>query len=530
VLFYGGLRYLHRNFPVIGAMMSERVLFLLFGFLMVMLVLSNAISGFSTLFRNRETEWLLSRPAAHRDVYRWKSLESMVLASWAFVFLLVPLMAAYGAVMKLGLAFYLWLIALLVPFVLVPSVLGMALLMVFVRLLRYRWVIPAILAGSAAFLAALWWVARPVDPDSLMTVQDTRIFGRLLQNTRFLMNPLWPSYWLSTSILAACDGLWGKAWFYFMVILANALMAALVSFRLLSLFFYSAWERVQCGRAGAAAVPRGELGAGTGFAVAAAESAGRLAGRFLPPHWRALLIKDIKVFLRDPVQWSQFLIFFGLLWVYILNLRQTTYDLATPFWRNIVVYLNLAASSMTLATLTTRFVFPQFSMEGKRLWLVGLSPAGLRGVVWEKFALCWTFSGLITLGLTLTSCLVIGMTALHIAGFCSAIVLMSAALSGLAVGIGVLYPNFKQDNPSAIVSGFGGTFCLVMSFLYIVLVLAFLLVPAQLPLMTGMTGHHAPEFFMKLRLGGQVLTVAASLVATALPLWLALRRVDSIEI
>jgi ABC-2 type transport system permease protein len=43
---------------------------------------------------------------------------------------------------------------------------------------------------------------------------------------------------------------------------------------------------------------------------------------------------------------------------------------------------------------------------------------------------------------------------------------MAAALGGLAVGIGAL-PNFKEDNPSKIVSGFGGTLCLVMSFIYI---------------------------------------------------------------
>ena len=40
----------------------------------------------------------------------------------------------------------------------------------------------------------------------------------------------------------------------------------------------------------------------------------------------------------------------------------------------------------------------------------------------------------------------------------------------------MLYPNFKDANPSKIVSGFGGTLCLVLSFLYIlgsVLLLAF---------------------------------------------------------
>ena len=49
---------------------------------------------------------------------------------------------------------------------------------------------------------------------------------------------------------------------------------------------------------------------------------------------------------------------------------------------------------------------------------------------------------------------------------------MSASLSGLAVGLGALFPDFKQDNPSKIVSGFGGTLCLVISFLYVILFVA----------------------------------------------------------
>ena len=44
---------------------------------------------------------------------------------------------------------------------------------------------------------------------------------------------------------------------------------------------------------------------------------------------------------------------------------------------------------------------------------------------------------------------------------------MTFALNGLAIGLGVLYPNLKEANPGKIVSGFGGTLCLVLSFLYI---------------------------------------------------------------
>ena len=58
---------------------------------------------------------------------------------------------------------------------------------------------------------------------------------------------------------------------------------------------------------------------------------------------------------------------------------------------------------------------------------------------------------------------------------------MSAALCGLSVGLGALFPNFKEDNPSKIVSGFGGTLCLVASFVYIVLFITLLAFPASLP-------------------------------------------------
>ena len=56
----------------------------------------------------------------------------------------------------------------------------------------------------------------------------------------------------------------------------------------------------------------------------------------------------------------------------------------------------------------------------------------------------------------------------RIAFFAFVVAVMTMTLNGLAMGMGTLYPNFKEDNPSKIVSGFGGTFCLVLSFLYIV--------------------------------------------------------------
>ena len=53
-LFYTGLVFLHRV-PLVGSLLAQRLLYLVFGFFFVMLIFSNAIIGYAGLFRNRET-------------------------------------------------------------------------------------------------------------------------------------------------------------------------------------------------------------------------------------------------------------------------------------------------------------------------------------------------------------------------------------------------------------------------------------------------------------------------------------------
>src|SRR6185369_11869071 len=96
-------------------------------------------------------------------------------------------------------------------------------------------------------------------------------------------------------------------------------------------------------------------------------------------------IKDIKSFMRDPAQWSQVLIFFGILTLYIGNLRNFSYPLDQPFYQNLIASLNLGATSMTLATMTSRFIFPLISLEGRRFWILGLLPIERRQIMISKF-------------------------------------------------------------------------------------------------------------------------------------------------
>jgi hypothetical protein len=111
-------------FPLVGALLSQRILFLIFGFFFVMLVFSNLIIGYSTLFKNRETQWMLSLPIRHLDVYRWKFCEALAVSSWALIFLSAPMMMAYGQVQQVAPVFYVQVALLYVPFVIFPRFSG----------------------------------------------------------------------------------------------------------------------------------------------------------------------------------------------------------------------------------------------------------------------------------------------------------------------------------------------------------------------------------------------------------------------
>jgi ABC-2 type transport system permease protein len=470
LLFYRGLRFIG-TFPGMGELLIERLIFLLFAFLFVLLLFSNLVIGYTNLFRNRESQFLLPLPVSPQTIFNWKFIESTWLASWAFLFLIAPLLAAYGLTNKAAWHFYGATVVLLGLFIVLPAVAGA---WAAVNLARYMdrrafQVVAVTFAALAVVGARFWWKVEPVS-DDLLETRVLAVLDRLLDRTRFAQFPWLPSYWLSAGVQHWAEGARGTAGFFCLVLLSHVLFFGFLSFTRMGRAFYDSasiaegrgslfgqWEWFRNWRR-----RRGRFDYDPGFI----EKAFNIL-RPVEPAVRALLVKDVRMFWRDTAQWGQSLVLFGLLGVYIINLRHFTQQLTNPFWIHLVSYLNLGACALNLATLTTRFVYPQFSLEGKRVWIVGMAPFGLVRVLKAKYGLASGASLLVTLGLIWLSCHMLRMPWERALYFSLAITVMTFSLNGLAVGLGALYPNFKEENPGKIVSGFGGTFCLVLSFVYI---------------------------------------------------------------
>ena len=200
-------------------------------------------------------------------------------------------------------------------------------------------------------------------------------------------------------------------------------------------------------------------------------------------------MKDLRLFRRDISQWSQFVIFFGLLGLYFFNLRSFNYNLA---YASMISFLNLAVAGLILSTFTTRFVYPMISLEGRRFWILGLLPVHRDQIVWSKFLFSF-FGGLLPCcGLLFLSDSMLGISSslMWVHEICCVVLCMG--LSGIAVGLGARMPDLRESSPAKIAAGFGGTLCLVISALFIRLVVVIAATPTHLAMATRAFGGGGP--------------------------------------
>ena len=199
-LFSKGLEFTS-SFPGLGPVLIERMIFLLFAFLFFLLLLSNVIINFTNLFRNRETHFLLTLPVSHQVIFRWKIFESGILASWAFLFLVTPLLIAYGETYNATWHFYLVTPLFIGMFVILPGVLGS-----WVALFLARWLDRLAFQVAAMFVIILVivfissWLQPEIVTDEMLETRVLDVVDRLLARTQFSLFPFLPSFLLLLKI------------------------------------------------------------------------------------------------------------------------------------------------------------------------------------------------------------------------------------------------------------------------------------------------------------------------------------------
>jgi len=504
-----------RGVAEIGPLLAGKLLGLILLSFLAILLLSNVITALSSFFLAKDLDLLASSPVDWLDLYLAKLGETMVHSSWMVALMAVPIFTAYGVVYDGGWLFAPYVIFVFLPLLVIPAVIGSAITLTLVNVFparRTRDILSIITIGAAGALVLLFRIIRPEQlarPEGFLSLLD---FITLLRTPT---SPLLPSEWATSSFMGFLVGpfdvlpifmLWSTA--ASLVVLGALLHRALYA---------------------------------TGF-TKAQEGAERFVKGWV---WRVILdplfkplavakrefiIKDLKLFFRDTTQWSQLILLGVLIVIYLFNIR------ALPLFRgeqvpfflvSVISFLNLGLAGFVLASIAARFIFPSISLEGRQMWLLRSSPLDLRALLWSKYWIGTVPLLLVALVITVFTNVLLQATPFMMTLSVTTMILLTFAISALALGFGALYPQFETENAAQIPTSFGG---LVFMMTTIVLVAGVIVLEAM------------PVYgYMSAAFRGETVQITTSMIlafigvlllcitATAVPLKIGLRKMEEFE-
>jgi len=499
----------------IGDLLAAKLLGLAFVTFLMILVLSNVITALSTFFLSEDLELVVAAPVEAETVYAARLIETIVDSSWMVALLAVPLLIAYGVVYTASGWYYLLAVGTLIPFLIIPAVLGAAVTLVLVNVFparRTRDLLALIGLFAAAGVVALFRFLRP---ERLMRPEEFRDLVDFMAVLRTPTSPWLPSEWAADALMSYLGGFF--EWFPFAFLWSTAGVCLVFGAWLHRRFFDAGFTRAQEG---------------------AEHQEGRSRSRRLEllfagvrPSTRNLVSKEIRVFFRDTTQWSQLILLAVLVVVYIYNIRALPVNTegVSFFFANVVAFVNVGLAGFVLSAIAARFVLPGVSLEGPTLWLLRSSPLRPRDLLWSKYWVGTVPLLVMAVTLTLGTNILLKVGLVMMALSLVTIAAMSFALSALALAFGTLFPQFETENAAQIPTSMGGLLFMMSAISLVGIVLVLESWPVLTIFRQRLYGVGLTTESLMVAVGGGAAALLICMAATLVPLRVALRRMEAFE-
>jgi ABC-2 type transport system permease protein len=527
LLFWAGTFYIFfrvlsyfAGIEVIGTLLAARLLSMVFLTCFSLLLFSNIITGLSTFFLSDDLQLINALPVSATGLYAGRFIETAVNSSWTVLFFSSPVFVAYGLVYHASPAYYLALAGVMCPFVLIPAAAGIMLILLLVSLFPARrlkeiLVLAFILIAVGVFLFVRFLQPeRLVDPESFYLVMD------YISNLRAPLSPLFPSQWAADAVSPFLFDAAGGWTFPLMLLWSTGLAFVVMGEGVFRWRYFAAWSKAQ--EANAARFSRSALPGG---------ALDRLLQPFSPGS-RCIIMKDLKIFLRDTNQWTQLFLIGALIIIYVYNfsvLPMERSPLPTFYLQNVIAFLNLGLAAFVIAAIAGRFTFPGVSVEGKSFWILKASPLELRTLLWSKFWVNFFFLLVPAEVLIVTTNLL--MHASPIMQWLSVITMagMTVGITSLGIGCGARFPRFNAENVAQVATGFGGMFYMILAMVFIALVVMLEARPVYLFFMAQFRGIPLNGWELAEMWALLAAAVLLNVLVAVLPMRLGLKSLSSLE-
>ncbi len=426
-----------KSAPLVGSAILFRLLATIFTALMVLLFYSSVITAFSTLYFNKENNYVFTIPLHRGILIIERLIKNTFISGWMSMLVFIPVLAGLGFNYSIPLKGYLFIFFNFGLFLIIISGAGMTAAAASVRVFPARKASNFMTAGLVVIGTVLYMVLRTLNIEELLRPEKGALAVEYLDMLRIPRAPYLPSYWMGNTVISWARG--GEGWLHPTVaLLLFAAFWVIIYYLVLKSSFFFGWEKVK------------------------SQEKKRYVKKRFPSE--PVLRKDIRVFFRDTRQWVQLFLTGALVAIYLFNIYKLPLDLegALPA----VVILNSSMIIFLAAAVGLRFSFCSISLEGENFWILQTSPVQLKKLVRSKFLMNLIPVEIMAGLLIIFSNLILNVPPLVNILSTAAVLIAASSLSCLAMGMGCIYPRFKASGPAEIETSWGGFIYMVIAFFY----------------------------------------------------------------
>lgn len=429
---------------VFGPILTRKLLELLLLSLFGLLLFSNVVTALSTFYLAEDLELVLSLPVERPVLHVARLLDTIAQSSWMVAIFGLPVFVVYGVVYEAGPLYYLLMAVVVAAFVVIPANVGVAVASVLVSTFPARRIRELLAVAGVLAVVALFVGLRLMRPERLLDAENFENLAAYVAELQAPVPLLTPPRWASDVLLALLQDR-PFPWLELGLLLTGAAATTGVSRWITSALYDRGRARAQEARAAR---------------LARAGWLDRLIAAWtlpLPLESRAVVEKDAKTFVRDPAQWSQIFLLAAIVVITLVSVGALPGDVFRgPWggvWRNVLSFLVLGLIGFIMAAVAARFQFPAISTEGRAFWIVRTAPIDPERFLWAKI-----WPGLVPMLVIGQILAVASITILEAGPFLLGVaswtaLILAFGISGVAVGLGALYPDFRLDNAARAAAG-----------------------------------------------------------------------------
>ena len=299
-----------QSVEMIGDLLAKELLSMVLLTFFSLLIFSNIITALSTLYLSKDLEFCHSVPVSVEVLFAVRAFSTFLNSSWMALIFAAPILGAYGYVYAPGVGFYLNLLHLMIALGVIASGAGILLTMILVHVFPAQRTKDVILLLSILMVVGLYLLFRFLRPERLVDPETALSVMHYVSALKTPDSPYLPTHWI-TEILwdYLREGVTSGEGFHLLLTWSSALTLVVINVWTASLIYFGGFSKAQ--------EAKKRLMGGKRIL----ELLIRVVTKPFKPDFSVMMAKDIRVFFRDNTQWSQLLLLFALVVVYVFNFK-----------------------------------------------------------------------------------------------------------------------------------------------------------------------------------------------------------------